>query len=97
MSVKVIHPYITQKEGIQGGKPIILGARIPVSSIVSYHKMGDSPEEILEKYPHLTLAQFYDTLSYYYNHRGEIDRDLASDTEEKVKGEFRVPIIFNRD
>jgi uncharacterized protein (DUF433 family) len=88
MSVKIIHPYITQKEGIQGGKPIIVGTRIPVSSVVAYHKMGDSPEEILEKYPHLTLAQLYDTLSYYYDYHEEIDRDLASDTEERVKDEF---------
>lgn len=87
MGVKTIHPYVTQKEDIQGGKPIIVGTRTPVRSIVFYHKMGDTPEEILDKYPHLTLAQIYDALSYYYDHKEEIDNDIESDSEEKVRRE----------
>ena len=87
MGIKTIHPYVTQKEGMQGGKPIIVGTRTPVRSIVFYHKMGDAPEEILDKYPHLTLAQIYDALSYYYDHKDEIDHDIESDSEEKVRSE----------
>ena len=34
------------------------------------------PEEFVEQYPHLTLAQVYDALSFYYDHRPEIERDL---------------------
>jgi uncharacterized protein (DUF433 family) len=88
MGVKTVHPYVTKKKGMQGGKPIIAGTRTPVRSVVFYHKMGDPPEEILEKYPHLTLAQIYDALSYYYDHQEEIDDDMESDTEEKVRHEF---------
>lgn len=88
MHRRVAHPYVTQTEGVQGGKPVIAGTRTPVRSIVFYHKMGETPEEISEKYPHLTLAQIYDALSFYYDHREEIDRDLASDTEEQIKNEF---------
>ncbi len=88
MGVKTVHPYVTQKEGVQGGKPIIVGSRTPVRSIVFYHKMGDAPEEILDKYPHLSLAMIYDALSYYYDHQGEIDRDMETDTEENVRREF---------
>lgn len=87
MGVKTIHPYVTQKEGIQGGEPVIIGTRTPVRSIVFYHKMGDTPEEILDKYPHLTLAQIYDALSYYYDHKEEIDHDMESDSEEKLRRE----------
>jgi uncharacterized protein (DUF433 family) len=50
--------------------------------------MGETPEEILEKYPHLTLAQVYDALSYYYDHQEEIDRDMEADTEAEVRREF---------
>jgi uncharacterized protein (DUF433 family) len=38
---------------------------------------GDTPDEFVESYPHLNLAQVYDALSYYYDHREEIDRDRA--------------------
>lgn len=57
MNVKFIHPYVIQKEGVQGGKPVIAENRTPVCSIVFYHKMGDTPEEILDKFPHLTLPK----------------------------------------
>jgi uncharacterized protein (DUF433 family) len=88
MSTTAVHPYVTRKEGIQGGQPVITGTRTPVRSIVFYHKLGEVPEEIAEKLPHLTLAQIYDALSYYYDHREEIDRDIEANTEEAVKREF---------
>lgn len=34
------------------------------------------PEEIVTQLPHLTLAQMFDTLSYYLDHRDEIDTDI---------------------
>ena len=90
MSEKVVHPYVTRKEGFQGGKPVITGTRTPVDSIVFHHKMSNTPEEILDKFPHLTLPQIYDALSYYYDHRDEVDRDMESDTEANVRREFRL-------
>lgn len=49
MSVQIIHPYVTQVEGVAGGKPVIRGTRTPVRSIVAYHRMGNTPEEIIEQ------------------------------------------------
>lgn len=88
MGVKIVHPFVTQKVGVQGGKPVITWTWTPVVSIVFYHKMGDTPEEIFDKFPHLTLPQIYDALSYSYDHRVKVDRDLDSDREENVKREF---------
>lgn len=50
--------------------------------------MGSTPEEIQIKLPHLNLAQIYDALSYYYDHKDEIDRDIDSDSDEKIRQEF---------
>jgi len=50
--------------------------------------MGFIPEEIQIKLPHLGLSQVYDALSYYYDHKDEIDRDIDSDTEDKIKQEY---------
>ena len=36
-----------------------------------------SPEELVKECSHLTLPQVYDALSYYYDNKDEIDRDLA--------------------
>ncbi len=38
---------------------------------------GQIPEELLQHYPHLTLAAIHDTLSYYYDRREAIDREIA--------------------
>jgi len=75
--VKVKHPYITQKSGVQGGRPIITGTRIPVSTIIIYYKQGKDVDEILELYPHLTPAQIHAALSYYYDYQEEIEKEVA--------------------
>lgn len=33
-----------------------------------------SPDDIIVALPHLTLSQIHDALSYYYEHKQEIDR-----------------------
>jgi uncharacterized protein (DUF433 family) len=38
---------------------------------------GQSPEQLLQHYPHLSLAAIYDALSYYYDHREAMDREIA--------------------
>lgn len=67
------HPHVTQVETILGGEPIIKGTRTPVRAIAEHWKFGDSPEEIARKMPHLRLAQIFDALSYYDDHREEIE------------------------
>lgn len=78
------HPFIVWVEGICGGRPIIVGTRTPVRSIVGYHKMGMSVEDILEGLPHLKPVHVYDALSYYYDHQDEIEQDIRADSEERL-------------
>lgn len=86
---KVAHPYITKRKGSCGGRPIIKGTKFPVRSVVAYVlRQGMTPEELVTLFPHLTLAQVYDALSYYYDHKEEIDRDLAENTEEYWKAKL---------
>lgn len=76
-SVEVVHPHVERKPGVHGGRPVIKGTRFPVSSIVQNHRRGLSVDEILLEFPHLTSAQVYDALSFYYDHRDQIDREIA--------------------
>lgn len=71
------HRYITRVEGILSGEPIIAGTRTPVRAVVEHWKFGDSPETIVQKLPHLRLAQVFDALSYYDDHRDEIEQAIA--------------------
>lgn len=87
---KAKHPYITRKQGVCGGKPIIAGTRIKVSQIaIEYDRMGWTADEIIEAHPHLTLAQVHDALSYYYENVQEIDHQIAEErrmVEEMKQG-----------
>ena len=57
-------------------------------SVVNYIlRQGLSPEELVKEFPHLTLAQVYDALSYYYDHQEEIERELRENTEERLRPE----------
>lgn len=65
-----------------GGRPRIVGTRISVQQIASLHKQGLSPTDILKDYEHLSLAQIYAALTYYYANSAEIEAYLAQDLAE---------------
>ncbi len=77
------HPYIVHDNEILGGEPVVKGTRTPVRAIVEWWKFGASPEEILENLPHLTLSQIFDALSYYTDHRDEIEKYIAENIVER--------------
>jgi uncharacterized protein (DUF433 family) len=77
------HPYIVRNNEILGGEPVIKGTRTPVRAIVEWWKFGASPEEILENLPHLTLSQIFDALSYYADHRDEIEQFIVENIVER--------------
>ena len=77
-SLRTEHPHVVRIEGVHGGRPVIRGAGISVQAIVEQSRLGRSPEQIVEDFDGaLTLAQTYDALSYYYEHRGEIEQDIT--------------------
>ena len=85
-SARVIHPHVASDATVCGGSPIILGTRFPVRSVVHYVlRLGFSPEELVERFPHLALAHVYDALAYYYDNRAEIEADITANREDVVR------------
>lgn len=82
---KLKHSYIGKKIGVCGGEPVIVGTRISVSLIVEMERAGHSVDEMVTMYPHITYAQVYDALSYYYDHKKEIDEIINENKEEYWK------------
>jgi uncharacterized protein (DUF433 family) len=76
MTTATEHPYIVRDDRILGGEPIIKDTRTPVRSIVEMWRMGMAPEEIPTGLPHLSLSQVFDALSYYADHREEINSHI---------------------
>jgi uncharacterized protein (DUF433 family) len=40
------------------------------------HTSGLTPEELQEELPHLSVAQVYAALAYYYAHKAELDAEI---------------------
>jgi uncharacterized protein (DUF433 family) len=58
-------------------------ARTRVALIVTdYLWRGWSVEEITLKYPYLTLAEVHAAMAYYFDHREEIDPELAAECRD---------------
>ena len=51
---------------------------ITVHRIASLYKQGQSPEDIVRTYPHLSLGQVYAALAYYHANRAEVEAELAA-------------------
>ena len=73
--------YIESTPGVCGGKPRIAGTRIKVSLVARLYAQGQSVDEIIEAYPHLTLAQVHAALTYYYDRQVEIEAEIREADE----------------
>ena len=77
MIVKSLDEHIEITPGVAGGKPRIAGHRITVHDIAVWHeRLGKSADEITAEYD-ITLSDVYAALAYYFDHREDIDRQLA--------------------
>ncbi len=65
--------YIVRHSGILDGEPIVAGSRISVSALVTYWKQEYKISQILDIFPHLSLEQVLDALSFYLENQDEID------------------------
>ena len=72
------------------GHPWIDDTRVLVYDVATMHRRRLSVEEIHYQLPQLTLGQIYAALSFYHDHRAELDRKIADLLrEESESGESR--------
>jgi uncharacterized protein (DUF433 family) len=77
MAASTLDRHIEITPGICGGKPRIAGHRITVHDIAVWHeRLGQSADEICNDYE-ISLADVYAALAYYFDHRAEIDAEIA--------------------
>jgi uncharacterized protein (DUF433 family) len=57
----------------QTGSIRVGDTRVLLELVVIEYNTGMAPEQIVESYPTLDLADVYDVIAYYLRHRAEID------------------------
>ncbi|MBI4618365.1 MAG: DUF433 domain-containing protein [Planctomycetes bacterium] len=89
---KVLAEHIEKTPGVLGGKARIAGHRVRVLDIVAWHeKRGLSPDEIVDLFPSITLADVHAALAYYFDHRDEIEAELRQEDRVASEMKSRVP------
>ena len=79
MAEAMLDRHIEITPEVRSGRPRIAGRGITVADIVLMHQRLSIPlEEIAGKYD-LPLAAIYAAMSYYYDHKREIDQSIEED------------------
>ena len=87
-----VSEHIESTPGICGGKPRIAGHRIRVEDVVVWHeRQGMSPEEIVTRFPQLTLSDVYAALAYHHDHRDEIRESMEEDAAYAESLRVKIP------
>src|SRR5690606_10417489 len=74
--------HIVRTEGLVSGRPRISGTRIRVLDIAAQHLTHRrSVAEIVEQFPGISSGDVHAALTYYYDHREEVDAADAEDAE----------------
>jgi len=88
MLTQTSYEHIVMEDGV----PRIKGTSMKVIELVLEHQSyGWSPEELKYQHPYLELGQIYSALSYYYDHKEELDQDIerrlvkVDDYQKKLK------------
>lgn len=95
MSVE-LDSLLTHSPEVRHGRVRIAGTGITVHRITALSNLGHSPEDIVRKYKHLTLAGVHAALAYYHANREQVDTELAADREDaaRLEAEFaRAPKV----
>jgi len=80
-----IGEFIVKTAGTCGGRARLAGRRIPVSSVYRWFRGGFEPEDILQKYEDLTLAEVYAAITYALANRDEITAEI--ELEDRLAAE----------
>jgi len=81
MALEVTYPHIEKPEG--DAARLARVPRVRVAQIVmDYLAHGWSAEEMCRQHPYLRPAEVHAALSYYYDHRQEIDGEIAAENAE---------------
>jgi uncharacterized protein (DUF433 family) len=73
----ILAQHIESTTDVLGGSPRIAGHRVRVMDIVIWHeKRGYSPDQIVDLFPGITLADVHAALAYYFDHTAEIEAEM---------------------
>lgn len=78
MALELTYPHI-EKSGAEPAR-LQRSPRVRVAQIVmDYLAHGWSPDEMCRQHPYLRPAEVHAAMAYYFDHQGEIDREIQAE------------------
>jgi len=72
--------------------PLIAGTTMKIIELVTAQTAyGWSPEELHFQFPYLSLGQIHSALAYYWDHRDDLDGDIARRLEAVDRQQRQAP------
>lgn len=68
---------------------LVSGTRVTLDAVVELFGGGSSPEEVVQSYPSLALADVYAVVAYYLRNRAEVDGYLAEQGQRAAEARSR--------
>jgi uncharacterized protein (DUF433 family) len=81
------------------GVPIVAGTTMKVIELVlAQTAYGWSAEELHFQFPYLSLGQIHSALAYYWDHRDDLDQDIArrADAVDRMQGQTQTAALGAR-
>jgi uncharacterized protein (DUF433 family) len=75
------HPHVRRDER---GRPLVGTAGLELHVLAEYWRLGWSLDELAGGYPYLTMAEILDGLSYYLDHRDEVEALIRANRPPEV-------------
>lgn len=60
----------------------VADSRVSLDTIVYEYQLGATPEQIVDSYPSLNLADVHVVIAYYLTHRDEVERYISEQERE---------------
>ncbi|MGH9898354.1 MAG: DUF433 domain-containing protein [Pyrinomonadaceae bacterium] len=71
--------------------------RVSLDSVIIAFNQGAAPEEIVYDYDSLTLSEVYAAISYYLQHREEVEAYLAERAKQNAELREAIETRFNNN
>jgi uncharacterized protein (DUF433 family) len=69
--------------------------RVSLDSVIFAFDDGATPEEIVQQYPPLNLSDVYAVVSYYLQHRDEVEDYLEQRSAQRVESRKEIEARFD--
>jgi uncharacterized protein (DUF433 family) len=75
----------------------VTGTRVPLATVITAYQQGATPEEIVDAFDTLQLADVYAVIAYFLRHRPEVDAYLSEQREQAAAIRRDVEARFPQD